>query len=39
MLKQLIRKIKEEYSYEKDYILPVFCQYKDVLEKNLMLKI
>lgn len=35
LLKQLIRKIKEEYSYEKDCILPIFCQYKDLLEKEL----
>lgn len=35
LLKQLIRKIKEGYSYEKDYILPVFCQYKDLLENDL----
>lgn len=35
LLKQLIRRIKEEYSHEEDYILPVFCQYKDILENNL----
>jgi len=35
LLKQLIEKIKEEYSYEKDCILPIFCQYKDLLEKKL----
>ncbi len=35
LLKQLVEKIKAEYSYEKDYILPVFCQYKELIEKDL----
>lgn len=35
LIKQLIEKIKTEYSYEKDYILPIFCQYKDLIERNL----
>ncbi|MDT3525416.1 NACHT domain-containing protein [Cronobacter sakazakii] len=34
LLKQLIEKIKAEHYYEKDYILPVFCQYKELLEKK-----
>lgn len=35
LIKQLIEKIKAEYSYEKDYTLPIFCQYKDLIDKNL----
>jgi len=35
LIKQLIEKIKSEYSYEKDYILPIFCQYKDLVSQGL----
>lgn len=38
LVKQLIEKIKAEYTYEKDYLLPVFCQYKDLINCELDLE-
>ncbi|MGD2980617.1 NACHT domain-containing protein [Escherichia coli] len=35
LIKQLIEKIKSEYTYEKDYILPIFCQYKELIARDL----
>lgn len=38
LIKQLIEKIKAEYTYEKDHLLPVFCQYKDLINCELGLE-
>jgi len=35
LLKQLIEKIRADYTYEKDYVLPIFCQYNEMIDKDL----